>query len=174
MGKRNQLVGTRWPCIYQRLTFCMQLAVWGQERLCRAVHGDGERVIPAVKPAHLPRASSCEGAVIRPPEICQITPHSLQGKDKSGNAHKDNSNLIHQYKSARAFVPKESYPDIQACSDHSTAPTTYCAARDCLLPLSVSHRLHRLTLLASSLPSLSCSTSVNWPGRTMICERAPN
>lgn len=122
MGKRNQLVGTRWPCIYQRRTVCMQLAVWGQEGLCQAVHGDWERAIPAVKPARLSRASSCEGAVIRPPEICQITPHSLQGKDKSGNAHKDNSNLIHQYKSARAFLPKELYPDVLACSDHSTSP----------------------------------------------------
>lgn len=152
----------------------MQLAVWGQEGLCQAVHGDWERVIPAVKPAHLPRASSCEGAVIRPPEICQITPHSLQGKDKSGNAHKDNSNLIHQYKSARAFLPKELYPDVLACSDHSTSPPIYCAARDCLLPLSASHRLHKLTLLASSLPSLSCSTSVNLAGRTKICRRATN
>lgn len=31
---KKSTCGHKVPCIYQRLTVCMQLAAWGQEELC--------------------------------------------------------------------------------------------------------------------------------------------
>lgn len=78
----------------------MQLAAWGQEGLCRSVHGDGDSDSLQRSQPTSPEPAPVKELQSDPPELCQITPHSLQGKDKSGNAHKDNSNLIHQHKSA--------------------------------------------------------------------------
>jgi len=101
-------------------------------------------------------------------KLCRITPLLLvlQGKDKCSNAHKDNGNLIHQHKSARVSLPKESYPDVLACPDRSTVPITHCATRDCLLPSPEPCRPHGRTPLPDSISRLSCSIPQNPAGRS--------
>lgn len=86
----------------------------------------------------------------------------LQGKDKCSNTHEDNGNLIHQHKSAQASLPEESYPDVLACSDHSTVPImppeTVCCP--CLSPAD-----HTDVRCSQTAPPVSATPSLKtWQG----------
>lgn len=107
-----------------------------------------------------------------PSNSAEIAP---QGRDECRNECEDNVNVIQQHESAPAFLPRETYCNVPACPDRSTAPpATSCAARDCLLPLSGSCRLRGRALLANSPPRLSCSVPGNLAGRTEIYGAAMN
>lgn len=129
-------------------------------------------------PAFLFCCCQRDSSALRPQalsKLCRITPSLvLRGKDKCSNGREDNGNLIHQHKSIQASLPKESYPDVLAGPDHCTVPITHCAARDCLLPLSESRRLHGHTPLPDSTSRLGCSIPENLAGRSKVQGGAGN
>lgn len=61
-----------------------------------------------------------------PSNSAEIAP---QGRDECRNECEDNVNVIQQHESAPAFLPRETYCDVPACPDHSTAPPRHVLCR---------------------------------------------